>query len=366
MRAVVNSNLSLSMKSKLILLKRFAVTAALLLAAGRLCADVVETKNGARIVGTITKIDGGNILIKTDYAGELTIKQSEVTGVTTDEPIAVRLASGTVLQGKLSTENGTLKIAGADGELSTKVEKVAASWAPSGEDPQVIAMKKELADRERKWAYEASVDITGKSGNKSALGTTGALRATLAGQKDKLQFYTAYDRQVTDGAKSADQFKAGLDYANNFSGKTSWYVRDEGGFDRIKDIELYNVAGAGLGYDFVKTATHLFTGRAGLSYRYEGYKNPLTEDVNSAGLDFGLQNEITFGNSKLVNSLTFVPSFDDFSNYRATHASYYEIPLTNPAWKLRMGVSNDYNSKPGTGVDKMDTTYFTRLVLNWQ
>jgi small nuclear ribonucleoprotein (snRNP)-like protein len=353
------------MHSRSTLLKLLAAFAAAFFAA-QLPADVVETKNGARIVGTITKIDGGNISIKTDYAGDLTIKQSEVVGVATDAPVAVRLASGTVLQGKLSTADGTLRIDGADGQLSTKVEKVAASWTPSGEDPQVIALRKEIADRERKWAYEATVDVTGKSGNRSQLGTAAALRAVLAGRHDKLQFYTAYDRQVTDGTKSADQFKAGSDYASNFSGKNSWYVRDEGGFDRIKDIELYNVAAFGLGYDFIKEPTHLFTGRAGLSFRYEGYKNPLTTDVKSAGLDFGLQNEVTFGTSKLVNSLSIVPSFEDFSNFRLTHSSYYEIPLSNPSWKLRFGLSNDYNSKPGKGVDKMDTAYFTRLVLNWQ
>lgn len=353
------------MNSKIGLLK-IAALSVIALVGVRLAADVVETKNGARIVGTITKIEGGNISIKTDYAGDLTIKQSEVVGVETDAPIAVRLASGTVLQGKLSTADGALKIDGADGQLSTKVEKVAASWTAGGEDPQVTELKKQAAALDRKWAYEASVDVTGKSGNKSQLGTAAALRAVLAGPHDKLQFYTAYDRQVTDGTKSADQFKAGVDYASNFAGKNSWYMRDEGGFDRIKDIELYNVAAFGLGYDFIKEAKQILTGRAGISFRYEGYKNPVTTDVKSAGMDFGFNHELTLEGSKLVNTLAIVPSFEDFSNYRLTHSSYFEIPLTNPSWKLRLGISNDYNSKPGLGVTKMDTAYFTRLVLNWQ
>lgn len=342
--------------------------AALLLCAltVRLAADVVETRNGARIVGTVTKIEGGNILVKTDYAGDLTIKQSEVTGITTDAPVSVRLASGTVLQGKVASDGGAVKIVGADGDLTTKVDKIAASWGSGGEDPAVTAMKKEVAARERKWVYEVAVDVTGKSGNKSQLGTAAGVKATLAGAHDKLVFYSAYDRQITDGQKSADQFKAGTDYSNNFSGSSSWYVRDEGGFDRVKDIQLYNVAAFGMGYDVIKKPKQLLTFRAGLSYRYEGYKNPLTTDVNSAGMDFGFNHELTLAESKLVNNVTFVPSFNDFNNYRAVHSSYYEIPLTNPAWKLRVGLNNDYNSTPGKGVEKMDTSYFTRLVLNWK
>jgi putative salt-induced outer membrane protein YdiY len=329
-------------------------------------ADIVETKGGARIVGKVTKIDGGKISITTDYAGDLTIKQSEVTGVTTDAPVVVRLATGTTLEGTLSSDAGTLKITGADGQLSTKVEKVAATWAPSAEDPQVTAMKKTLAEREHHWGYEAAVDVTGKSGNSSQLGTAFSFRATLKNPQDTLQFYTAYNRQVSDGVKSSDQFKAGVDYADNYSGSNSWYVRDEGGFDRVKGIDLYNTAAAGLGYDIIKEPKHLLTSRFGLSFRYEGYTKTTQPALKSMGLDFGLSHEWEFAASKLVNRLTYVPSFSDFANYHVTHESFYELPLADPFWKLRLGLSNDYNSKPNPGIKSLDTLYFTRLVLSWK
>lgn len=344
-------------------LTRFACALiALTLSAAFARADVVETKNGARLVGTVTKIDGGSVSLKTDYAGELTIKQSEVTGITTDTPLTVRLASGTVLKGKIAATEaggGAVQIVGDDGQLNTNVQKVAATWAVGAEDPEVQALR-------RHWTYEAAVDLTGKTGNKEQLGTAVSARATLKTAQDTLQFYTAYDRQVADKVKSADQFKAGVDYQNNFSGKKSWYTRDEGGFDRVKDIDLYNVAAFGMGFDFVKAAQHTLTGRFGLSYRYEGYRNPVTNDVSSAGLDVGINQEWNFTNSKLVNRVAWVPTFEDFSNFRLTHESFYELPLVAPFWKLRLGISNDYNSKPGTGVDKLDTMYFTRLVLTWQ
>lgn len=332
----------------------------------QLSADIVTTRDGARIVGKVTKIDDGKIYLTTSYAGDLVIKQSEVSGLTTDAPIVVRLASGTTLQGTVASEGETLKINGPDGQLLTQMGKVAATWAPGSEDPQIVAMKKQLKARERHWAYEVALDANGKTGNKEQLGTAVSARATLKTPEDTLQFYTGYNRQVTDGTKSADQFKAGVDYQNNFSGKKSWYMRDEGGFDRVKDIELYNVAAAGMGYDFIKEKKHTLTTRAGFSFRYEGYKNPATTDISSAGLDFGLNHEWEFDASKLVNRLTYVPSFDDFANYTVKHESFYELPLANPRWKLRVGVSNDYNSQPGAGVERLDTSYFTRLVLNWE
>lgn len=341
------------------LLRASIALLAAVFAAASACADVVEVKGGTRIVGKVSKIDAGTVVVSTDYAGAITIKQSEVEGITTDAPIAVRLNTGTRVDGKVSSSAGAVQIAGAEGTISTTIDKVAASWAAGGKDPAIAAL-------ERGWAFEAAIDVAGKTGNKEQLGTGFSFRATLAGSQDKLQFYSAYDRQISDGVKSADQFKAGVDYSNNFSGKNSWYVRNEGGFDRVKDIELYDVAAVGMGYDFIKKPKQLLTGRAGASFRYAGYKNPRTEDVKAAGMDFGLAHRLELENSVLVNRISYVPTFEDFNNYVLTHESSLELPLLSTQWKLRLGVANDYNSMPGRGVERLDTTYFTRLVLNWR
>jgi putative salt-induced outer membrane protein YdiY len=318
------------------LLKTVLITTALSAVPSLLLADVVETKNGAHLVGKVTQIDGSTVYLSTDYAGDLKIKQSDVTSITTDAPLNVRLASGTVLKGTLSNAaNGGLQINGSDGTLSTSVSKVSATWAPDGVDPAIVALQ-------RHWTYEVAVDIAGKSGNSSALGTQVSAQAELKTPSDDLKIYTGYNRQVSDGAKSADQFNAGVDYSNNFSGRYSWYVRDEAGFDRIKDISLYEIAGAGLGYDIIKAPKHTLTVRAGLSYQYDAYKDSEIPNVNSAGLDFGLEHEYDTKNWSLVNK------------------------LTDPSWKLRIGVSNDYTSVPVPGTKKLDTTYFTRLVLDWK
>lgn len=338
------------------LLTAIACVAAVALATAAV-ADTVDTRGGAHLVGKITKIDAGNVTLETDYAGKLTIAQTEVTNFTTDRPVAVRLASGARFDGQVSAgPNGSLQIAGSDGTITTTTSKVAASWTAGAVDPMF----------DRHWTYEASVDIAGTTGNKEQLGTAGEVRAELKTLQDTLQFYSSYDRQVADHVKAADQLKIGMDYQDNFAGRSSWYARDEGGFDRVKDIRLYNIAAAGLGEDLIKQEKRTLTGRLGLAFVDENYGNPATPDVRSLGLDVEINNEMVFGDSKLVNRLTYNPSFDDFMNYRIIHESFYEIPLKNPAWKLRLGLSNDFNSKPGVGIKKLDTEYFTRLVLDWE
>src|SRR4051812_11941991 len=81
--------------------RRSALFLALLLTTS-LHADLVETKNGARIVGKITRIDAGTVEVDTSFAGTIKIKQAEVSTMSTDAPVAVRLASGTRLDGKVT------------------------------------------------------------------------------------------------------------------------------------------------------------------------------------------------------------------------------------------------------------------------
>ncbi|HXA79984.1 MAG TPA: hypothetical protein VNV14_01840, partial [Opitutaceae bacterium] len=64
-----------------------------------LAADTIDTKGGAHLIGRITKIDSDLVYLNTDYAGDITIKQSEVARIATDQPVAVRLDSGTRLEG---------------------------------------------------------------------------------------------------------------------------------------------------------------------------------------------------------------------------------------------------------------------------
>lgn len=335
------------------------------LAVRTVSADVVETKTGAKIVGKVVQIDGSAVVVDTDYAGTVKVKQAEVTAITTEEPSNIRLASGTVLKGTLTSQGGgAVTIVGLDGSIQTTVNKVITIWGSDAKDPEVVALQ-------RAWAYDAAVDISGKSGNTRQFGTGFSFRAILNGPTDKLQFYTAYDRQVTEGEASADQFKAGIDFQNNFSGRASWYLRDEAGFDRIKLIDFSNVAAAGLGYDFVKKPKQIFTGRLGLAHRFESYRaDPITfltkEDVNSAGLDVGLYHSLELQSFSIVNRISYVPAFKDFTDFHAFHESYIQLPLLSPVWKLRLGLSNDYSSNPPVGKKGMDTTYYTRLVLNWK
>ncbi|MBC8010938.1 MAG: DUF481 domain-containing protein [Burkholderiales bacterium] len=341
-------------------LKILRALAALMAGGSFLQADVVETRNGARLTGTVTRVDAGTITLATDYAGTLHIKQSEVMKFETEKPLFIRLVGGTTMEGIVTaTPDGKITIQGADGTITTTTDKVAATWKQGETDPAVAQLM-------RRWKYEVTFDISGKTGNSEELNYGGGAKATLASPQDILFFYTNFSYQRTNGVKSEDKFNVGVDYSSYLTERVTWYGRDEGGFDNVKDITFYNVAAAGFGYDFVKNPPkQKLTGRFGLSYRFENYGNPANDDVRSAGLDLGLNNFYRFENAMMNNNITYVPTFEDFENYRIIHDSSLEFPLSGH-WKFRLGINNDFSSTPSPGVEKLDTTYYGKFVLNWE
>ena len=339
--------------------------------APQLTADTVGTKDGSTIQGKILRAAGGVVEIETAFAGVLKINQSNIASLSTDSPVFLRYQGGNTIQGAVSTAaGGEVRVAGPGAWGTGKVDAVEAVWTDPADSPEAKA----AAAAKRAWAFEASVDVVGNSGNTNSLSTSVGFAATLAGPEDKLQFYAAYTRatqEVTSGTPpvkedetSADNAKAGVDYSAFFTPRLSWYAREEIGTDKIKDLEFYSNTAAGLGYAVIREPKHELTFRAGLAYRYESYE--YGEDISTPALDLGLIHSYTAKTWRIGNKITFLPSLEDFANYRIQHDSFFELPLASTQWKIRLGVANDYVSEPQAGKKKLDTTYYTKFLLNWK
>ncbi len=338
-----------------------ATLAAAVVAAPSLSADTIGTKDGSTIQGKVLRVTGGVVEIETAFAGVLKIQQASVATLSTDSPVYLRYQGGNTIQGAVSTAaGGEVRVAGPGAWGTGSVDKVEAVWIDPSESPEAKA----AAAAKRTWAFEASVDVIGTKGNTDSLATSVGFAATLAGPEDKLAFYAAYTRAELEGETSADNAKAGVDYSAYFTPRLSWYAREEIGTDRIKDLDFYSNTAAGLGYAVIREPNHELTFRAGLAYRYESYE--FGEDISTPALDLGLIHSYTAATWRLGNKLTFLPSLEDFANYRIQHDSFLELPLASTQWKVRLGVSNDYVSEPQVGKKKLDTTYYTKFLLSWK
>lgn len=330
-----------------------------------LTAGVVQTKDGSLINGKILSVEAGEILIETSYAGIITIKQSEVSSFSSDETINVATQGGNTFVGTVEGDDGNIKISADGGTFETSVENVEAAWQPGEDSPKEKALKAEIAANERKWKFEASVDISGKSGNSDRNSTGIGASAVLESKEDKLGFYVSVDKAEENGNTTSDEIKGGVDYSSFLSETVSWYARGELEKDEIELLDLRTTAAFGVGKHLLRRDDHKLEFRGGLAYRFENFQDG--SKVESPGLDLGLIHFMDLGWGSLNNLLTYNPSFEDFGNFRVYHESSLDLPVgTGDFWKLRLGVSNDYSSEPIAGLDELDTTYYLRLLLSWR
>lgn len=339
---------------------RFIATAILLLtglAATAVQADTLKLTDGSVLNGQITRVEGGDITLSTAYAGEITVTQAQVAEIITTEPVYVQAGPSTVF-GTVTTSIDGLRVESEGTALDTEVSAVEAVWRTGDQSPQ----EKALA---RTWEYSVNFGLSGSSGNTDRFGVLGQGRATMKGPDDRLTFYGSYDRSETDGDLNANEIKGGVDYSRLFSEKWGWYVRTELESDDAENLDLRATAAGGAGYLWQDTEKWRLEVRGGLGYRYETYNDGTINDV--PGLDFVLMNTYSFDKAGRIKTvITYNPAFEDFGNFRFFHETVYEVPLTGgDRWKVQVGMANDYTSRPNGDLKKMDTTYFTRFLLQW-
>ena len=322
-------------------------------------ADTLVLDDGSVIKGVVQTMADGKVSIKTDFAGLLTIASERVTGFTFDSPVHVALKSGNRFFGKAERTAVELKVQTADGVLTAKPDTIVAAWREGLRDPLAPA-----PPQPRKWKYEVAVDVTGKTGNTEKLTTGAGFKAELASDEDRLKFYLRGTYSKENGSTTVDNAVGGVDYENFFSDRQSWYARTQIERDRVTGLDLRSTTASGYGYHFIKSARHMLRGRIGAMYLHESYQDGRSN--TAPGLDLGLHHMLMLGDwGRLVSDLVYTPSIDDLHDYRLQHETTLDVPLgRSDVWKLRLGVGNEFTSMPAEGSEKLDTTYFSRLVLS--
>src|SRR5882724_8199333 len=75
-----------------------------------LSAGQITMKNGDRFTGSVVKLDGKNLVLKSDYAGVIAVPWAEVVSVSSSEPLSITLQDGQILVGQVSTSENKFVI----------------------------------------------------------------------------------------------------------------------------------------------------------------------------------------------------------------------------------------------------------------
>lgn len=309
-------------------------------------ADQVTLANGDRITGTIKSSDGSTLVIKTDYAGELTLKWSAVKTVTSDDPLYVTAKDGRQVAGKVTSTGDNIEVGGAT----------------LAKDSIKTMRSKSAQDEVGAWGGFIDSGLSLSRGNSETTNFTLGANAVRSTEVSKTSLFATslYAKSTLAGVSTttASAINAGARYDRNISDRTFAFVFTNFDHDRFQQLDLRNVIGGGLGYHAIKTAATTLDLSAGATFNQEYYSTftrRSAEVVAGEALDHKLNGAVT-----LHERLDFYPNLSETGEYRMV----FDTALITKIHKFlswQVDVSDRYQNNPLFGLKKNDLLLTTGI-----
>lgn len=343
-------------------------------------ADQVTLKNGDRLSGSVVSSDAKTLLLKTEYAGDVTIKWDAISAIDSSQNLTISLKDGKRLTGKVSTNDGTLVAGGGSAPKDTIVAvRNDAEQRAADEQAEKLAHPKLYYF----WngVFDTGLALTrGNSATVSYTLNSAAVRQTA---RDKLSLFATYiyanDDTTPPSRTTANALRSGARLDWNLTPRV--FVFGFGNFEtnELQHLSLRQVYGGGLGYHIIKTDRNVLDVFGGFDYdrdEFAAYSllNPTPPPLitpfaartqNSA--------EATVGeefNSKLNKRSTLSETFSLFPNLSHTGDFRYQFDATMAtqvkAWlSWQVTFSDHYINYPPSGLKANDLVLSTGLRVVW-
>jgi len=310
--------------------------------------DEVFFKSGDRLTGTVEKLEGGKMTFASKVAGTLTLNMADIKTFSTDAPVEVAMADGTVHMQKLAASD--------EGYVSV---------IPSGTaQPQSLSLANvaKINPDKPRWTGSVVAGATVVRGNTRSETASASFDASRRTENDRISLGAGYyfasqrDNSTRDSSTSADNWflKGQYDYfvSKEFYGYGN--IRYEK--DRIANLDMRIAPGAGLGYQWIERADLNISTEAGASWMYERYSDPDETRTYLAGR-FAYHVDKTFNDHvKGFHNLEYFPSLERADSFLVNTDVGLRAALT-ARMAIEAKAQMAYNSQPAEGRDKKDLRY---------
>jgi putative salt-induced outer membrane protein YdiY len=296
-------------------------------------ADQVVMKNGDKLTGSITKSDGKTLVLKTDYAGDLTIKFDSIQSLSSTGELNVT-AGGKTVVGPVATNGAELVVTPKTGG---PVEAPLSSVTVMRSADEETAYQKTLHPGWREgWAGGVNLGFAITAGNSETKNLNVAFNGVRTGAHDKLtlyenSIYAVNDKVVapaTGPQTTANSNAGGFRYDHDFVPRVFGFGSADFFSNSLQDLDLRAILGGGLGLHAVKSANTTLDILLGANYTHESYSevaNPTpppdtySYSQSLAALTIGDAFTHKLGKSTVVTqAFTMYPDLSDTSQYRFT------------------------------------------------
>lgn len=326
--------------------------AALLVTATVGLADEVIFKSGDRLTGTVKSVSDGKMVFDSKVAGSITLDLDDIATFSTDEPIAVELADGKLVEQKAA--------AAAEGQISLQADAGAAAQVVPLADIAKVNPEPVV------WKGNIVAGATFVRGNTKSDTASVTAEASRRSEIDRISFGAGYftakqrDNTTRESSTIADNWFARGQYDYFMTDKSYLYGNLRYEKDRIAHLDRRISPGAGFGYQWIETDSRNFSTEAGLSWMSEKYTDPNETRTYMAGrLAYHLDQ--SFNDYVMAfHNVEYIPSFEYVDNFLVNADIGLRAKLTTNL-ALEAKAQMNYNSTPAEERDKKDMRYIVGL-----
>ncbi len=343
-------------------------------------ADQITLENGDRLTGTIVKSDTKTLLLKTDFAGDVSLQWDAVTSIVSSQTLHLTLKDGQTIVGIVTNNDGKFEVAtketGAVVATKDAIVGVRDDAEQKAYDDQIERLRHpHLTDF---WSGLLDTGLSLTRGNSESLSYTLAGKAARVTERDKISVYTAavYNNSTVNGINSttAHAIRGGIRGALNVREKLFVFGFTDFEYDQFQDLDLRNVIGGGLGYHVINTKATTFDVFAGGDFDQDFFGAIAATATAPAKPAITRKNgEVDLGetfNAKLNDRTTITEQFSLFPNVSNTGSYRFQFDTT-AATKLKnwlswqVTYSDRYLSDPLPGFKKNDLLLSTGVRLTF-
>jgi putative salt-induced outer membrane protein YdiY len=292
----------------------------LVFASSTVRADQVAFKNGDRLTGAILKSDAKSLLMSTAVGGEVTVSWQEIQELRSDLPLHVVLANGKELVGRMTTQDGKLKIL-TDTGVNVEASKESVVALRNNAE-QLAYEKSQHRSLLQGWngGLDAGVELTrGNSKTRNFRFAFGAVRK-VSREELTLSAESLYAIDDVAGARphvTANVNTGGARLDHDFGSRLFVFANTNFMTDGLQDLNLRSVVGGGVGYHLIKRDKATLNLLGGANFTRENY---VEVQRNLAAGQVGEEFTLKVGKSTaLMQNLAFFPDLTDSGgNYRTT------------------------------------------------
>jgi putative salt-induced outer membrane protein len=338
-------------------------------------ADQIVLKNGDRLTGTIAKSDGKTLVIKTDYAGDVTVKFDAIQSLTSTGDLNVTLGGKTAV-GPVSTSGDDVVVATKTvGSIEAPKASVTLLRSPAEQAAYEKSLHPGWAEG---WNGGLNLGFAVTRGNSETKNLNIAFNAARKGFHDKLalyvnSIYAANDLSTASPHTTANVIGGGARYNRDFAPRVFGFVSGDFYSDALQHLDLRGVFGGGLGLHAIKTDTTTLDLLGGINYTHESYSaftptggTLVPAKTNSlAGATVGDDFMHKLGKGTVITqTFFFYPDLSQTGEYRGTF-NFGTVTKLNKWLGWQNSFGDIYVSNPPPTTKKNDLQISTGLNISF-